>query len=1464
MSRLSASFVSLATAAVCVHGLNLRASPSTNVSLLEERWVKMLDGKDDNILIQQSKDAVKKKVLSDYGHELCRCIGIEVGGMSVFHIPNYTFEFPTDVGSRCEAWDATHNPLCLVDSPPAWCAQQWCYVDPCACDLPESPFMTQSHLTWQGKPAHGSYATCEATDEWSATIAGECSSKLDSHQCSSTAGCGWTGKHCMKQEVVQLCHEDSMPEYEYGKKDCRCIGHAAITGNATVLVDGTSTNFLATVGGTCFVWDQDVHPACLVEESKKPQWCFEKWCYVDPCTCTLGGGLTAKKSDLDIKYRGKRVYYSYETCGEVDVKTPEVDVPPQYPPSYCAAAEKSFGHDHCRCLGMEVDGYSKYTFTNKVTGFNHTVKYPTKTGSFCKAWDEDHHPDCTTGGAVPEWCHIDWCYVDPCTCAINNPPIKTEAHDLTFRGNPRYLSYATCGQEDKFSSTVVNSCATAMDSWACSQIPDCSWTGRHCIKREVAATCRMGSAPVAMYGDNNCRCIGQTNVAGNASLSFKGQEVLYPAEVGGMCDTWDVGVHPECTDPNASAPFCFQKWCFVDPCECVLPKHPPVKTRMSGKLQGDYVFYSYETCGAEDLYTTWQLPKFPPEFCLAKWVPPPPEPLLSTLSSETAAAGSKLIKVQSQDGFEMGDPIEIVSGDVVEGNTVVGFGSLKLAQPLQYNHPPGAAITRLLVSPIHRVLNVLTEMHKEVLEEKDVDHQNHLKIRCWCYDNKKMTRMNMEDAQANIARLDREIVAAKAKSALLKEEIDALLIEYDKDKTSLNQMVRIREQDQAVYDERDVELTEIIDQLAAAIHILSEHATLQEKPKILSALQDKPNMLSFIQQKAKRDVFDSGGFGMRSSASIALGAMMETEADPSDDATPAPKKSFLSAGSDVSKTQASSSDTRASAPTSDPFPAYMHSTKPPKQAADAWSNSDVGKIRSTIHAVAAFLSAQGKEPPAELSSFLQGSWAPGYESQGDQIIGILKQMHDEFSEDQEKANATETAAVERYNDLFNTKDTQLKNDQIRIDDKGDLKAATDVEAVDMIEEMKEYGEIYKQNKKFQDDVTAKCAEEEAQYQTRQSSRTAEADAMDQAILVLSDDEMRAAFTHAYGTEKPASAAGAAAASFLQLGRSESNSRSKARGKALALLREKAERSGSAELSIIASKMKLDPFVDVQKEIADMIEKMKNRQAAEVEENDDCIREIQEVTVDIKTQERELVLSSRKIKKQEDKIADREAKLAKALQDIADINERLRKAKEQRDAEALAFKELKASQWTTVTVLNKAMNKLAAYYNIGTLVTDKEIATGYEIALVQENASQPGAVPATAMNAPPEAKSYKAKSGESVMSLIEKLIFDLKKEMRTNYKAEKKAIREYKDMKEAMEELLFKLNNAVINYRENIAAMTTALLAMRDAHANMEDQLTSTKQYSDTKHAQCDFVMRNFMISQEARQKEIEADRKSVV
>ena len=76
-------------------------------------------------------------------------------------------EYPEAYGfGSCSAHDAGKAPSCSVDSPPSWCASEWCFVNP-ACDNDDTKLSSYFPSTDDNVSPSFSYAACGAVDSYS-------------------------------------------------------------------------------------------------------------------------------------------------------------------------------------------------------------------------------------------------------------------------------------------------------------------------------------------------------------------------------------------------------------------------------------------------------------------------------------------------------------------------------------------------------------------------------------------------------------------------------------------------------------------------------------------------------------------------------------------------------------------------------------------------------------------------------------------------------------------------------------------------------------------------------------------------------------------------------------------------------------------------------------------------------------------------------------------------------------------------------------------------------------------------------------------------------------------------------------------------------------------------------------------------------------------------------------------------
>jgi len=268
-------------------------------------------------------------------------------------------------------------------------------------------------------------------------------------------------------------------------------------------------------------------------------------------------------------------------------------------------------------------------------------------------------------------------------------------------------------------------------------------------------------------------------------------------------------------------------------------------------------------------------------------------------------------------------------------------------------------------------------------------------------------------------------------------------------------------------------------------------------------------------------------------------------------------------------------------------------------------------------------------------------------------------------------------------------------------------------------------------------------------------------------------------------------------------------------------------------------VQLDSFTKVKKMMDTMMAELKKQQSEEVKFKDYCQKEF-------RTTEKSIYDKSEQKKDLETKVDQLEAlikrlgdEISEAKSEITATEEEIKKASQRREEENAEFQSIVSDQRASQTILKKALAKLNDFYTKG---------IGKAV-LAQRDAQTP----------PVQFNDYKANGGSSaVMGLIEQILEDSKALEAETTAGEAKAQAEY--------ESFVKDSNALVkSLHEAVTAKTKASAAAEgdkaDANADLEStegELESLAAVEADLHAECDWVLKNFDIRQEARTQELEA------
>jgi len=687
----------------------------------------------------------------------------------------------------------------------------------------------------------------------------------------------------------------------------------------------------------------------------------------------------------------------------------------------------------------------------------------------------------------------------------------------------------------------------------------------------------------------------------------------------------------------------------------------------------------------------------------------------------------------------------------------------------------------------------------------------------WCVGARKTRRKKKKavaDADARDSELVAEIEGRSARFGELSTNIGATKKEIAQNKEALNTATAIREKEAAKFREEEDNMVQIITNLRNAIEVLSKHQTtqalLQMDGPVLSGLR------VLLRDAALR--YEELVAGRQEGRALALLSLKE-----------AVKRVEGSDAQGIDAALESALD--------------LHGR----------SVSDSLPLKFAAQLVAKAAKA-GRSTRPQASKFLQVDDAqPLYESRSSArsagIYGIMNQMLEEFQSELSQEQKDELRAQTNFKAMAAAKSSEIDAGEKKLDEMQSEDAANQKALSDAKEDLTLTREQRTADVEFLRNLQTTCNDLDTQWEKRSATRSAETQAVAEAISILTSDDNREhlAATVTLLQERSTAEASARRVNAASMLRHAAAAPSFDADDLLAAWHGRgtpslgAAAGPRAQLSTLAMAVQLDSFTKVKEMMDKMLVNLKQEQEDEVEFKAWCVNEFDttEKTVYDKNEfkndlEEKLDTLAKLIEKLQSEINDHKAQ-------IADTEVEIKKAGQAREGENAEFQTVVADQRATQSILTKALQKLKDFYHKG---------IGH-VALAQRNNQEP----------PVKFNSYKTNSDSSpVIGLIEQIIGDSKALESETTEAEYKAQADY-------EKFVADSNTLIKNLEAAITAKTKATAAARADSAeaeqdlqNTNDELESLAEFTADLHNQCDFVLKNFDIRQKARNQEMEAIR----
>jgi len=504
----------------------------------------------------------------------------------------------------------------------------------------------------------------------------------------------------------------------------------------------------------------------------------------------------------------------------------------------------------------------------------------------------------------------------------------------------------------------------------------------------------------------------------------------------------------------------------------------------------------------------------------------------------------------------------------------------------------------------------------------------------------------------------------------------------------------------------------------------------------------------------------------------------------------------------------------------------------------------------------------------ELVDFLQGSQQNEYAPASGEIVGILKQLKDEMEKDLAEIIAQEEAAIKAYDELMAAKKSEVETLTKAIEEKLVRVGELGVKIAEMKNDLEDTQETLAEDTKYLADLGKTCAAKTKEWDARCKSRSEELLALADTIKILNDDDALELFKKTLPS-----------ASFLQIQVTESQ----ARQQALQLIKKNRKRSVSLDFIALAIRGKKVGFEKVITLMDEMVVTLKKEQVDDDNKKEYCIKEL-DLADDAKK------VHERSISDAEKAIADTEEGLTTVTEEIealeagiAALDKSVAEATEQRKKENEEFTGLMAGNTAAKELILFAKNRMQKFYNPKLykpppkreLTEEERITLNMGGTLAPTN--PPGGIAGTGVSfvqlhdatvqtqkaappPPPEASFGGKKSEESggVLAMMDMMVSDLDKEM-TQAKLEETDAQE--DYETAMKDAADKRSSDtkdLTDKEDAKASMEEELQTHTDAKKAAETELKATKDYIQTLHNDCDFLLEYYAERKEARASEIDA------
>merc|ERR1719316_40218 len=515
----------------------------------------------------------------------------------------------------------------------------------------------------------------------------------------------------------------------------------------------------------------------------------------------------------------------------------------------------------------------------------------------------------------------------------------------------------------------------------------------------------------------------------------------------------------------------------------------------------------------------------------------------------------------------------------------------------------------------------------------------------------------------------------------------------------------------------------------------------------------------------------------------------------------------------------------------------------------------------------------------EMASFLQGKMSSAGTGE---IVGILSQMGEEMAADLKEAEEAEASAIQDFEALDAAKAKEIAAATSAIEDKTERVGKVAVDIVNAKQELADTQEALEDDTSYLAELKKSCAEQTKLFDIIKKTRAEELAAIGATIKILNDDDALDLF------KKTLPSPALMQESLLQVRASTHNMQ-----RVRALLREVDANAASdrnsasaqvAQLVQLALAGKKVGFEKIIKMMDDMVVLLGKEQKDDEAQKEYCEAEFEKSEDETDDLKRKIKATEATIAEGEDAIAALKEDISSLTTGIKDLDKAVAEATETRKKESEDYTSTKAQNSAAVQLLDVAKNQLNKFYN-PTLykappaqeLTEEEriyVANGGVL-----TTAAPGGIAGTGIAAfvqlkvkarsdgppppPPMAiEAYKKSDSSGPVALLDRLMNDLKMEMKEDDMEEETAQKDYEELMAKSADKRAMMSKRIVEKEGELAETEERLIKAKKTNKAQKTDLMDLGEYVASLHGQCDFLMQNFDKRKEARTNEIEAIKKA--